>query len=266
MVKVTNTELVFTFPEVDKDATLRVHFRRVDSPTEPIGIMGSASAGVRLEAAAGRFIMYLQPGEIGSHGIRYPFAILVSIAGRNAITGVREAASALDRTPQNYVSTSPQGGIDGYFQDGQVYPFRAVPKDRTDEMPLELKVLPMKKDAVEYYKRRMGQLGYQGPKISGLTLVHGGERQCEPLYEDLCGFGDWDQEHDERAVIWIAARKPVGLGTRIPPATAGSLCLAAFHRGDNTMPVLRPRSSAATAQRRRRRLRPLRAFNDPAGR
>jgi hypothetical protein len=205
MVDVKDTELVFAFPDVNKDATLRVHFARVDSPTEPIGIGGSASEGVRLVAAVGRIIMYFQPGVTRTRGIRYPFAIIVSVGGRNAITGRDEVAAALDRSPQNYVSTPPQGGIDGYFQDGQVHPFR-VPESRAGEMRLDLKVFPMKKAAVEYYERRMGQCGYDGPKISQLTLAHGGECECEPLYEDLCGFGDWDREHDERAVIWIAGR------------------------------------------------------------
>src|SRR5437868_15304504 len=115
MVDATDTDLVFSFLDVDEVATLAVHFCGVDSPKERIRIHGSPGEGIRM-ATVGRIVMYLKPG--------YPFAVLMSVRGRNAITG--ELATTLSREPQNYFSSPPQGGIDGYFLDVQVHPFRAA--------------------------------------------------------------------------------------------------------------------------------------------
>jgi hypothetical protein len=200
MVEITDTELVFAFAEVDEEAILRVHFCGADSPKERIPIRGSTREGVRL-ATVGRFVMYLLPDVVRGWGVRYPFALLVSVRGRNAITG--ELASALGRSPQNYFSTPPQGGIDGYFLDGQVYPFRAAAVADANQTRLAINVFPMKSEALAHYKHQLQLIPGPGPMISGLTLMHGGERQCEPIYEDLCCLGDWDRSRKEQAVVWV---------------------------------------------------------------
>ena len=200
MVEVTDSDLVFSFLEVDEEAILRVHFCGVDPPNECIRIRGSAREGVWL-ATVGRFVLYLQPG-LNQPGGRYPFALLVSVRGRNAITG--EVATTLVRNPQNYFSAPPQGGIDGYFLDGQVHPFRAAPEPHASQTRLEIRVFPMKREAMDYYRGQRRLIPGPGPKINSLTLLHGGERQCEPIYEDLRCLGDWDKSHEERAVIWVA--------------------------------------------------------------
>src|SRR5262245_8198464 len=128
MAEITDTELVFSFPDVDDEAILRIHFCGAALPKERIRIQGSVGEGIRL-ATVGRFVMHLQPNvlrrdRLYRSGVRYPFAMLVSVRGRNTITG--EVTTTLTRSPQNYFSTPPQGGIDGYFLDGQVYPFRAA--------------------------------------------------------------------------------------------------------------------------------------------
>jgi hypothetical protein len=208
MIEVTDTELVFSFPEVDDGAVLRVHFCGADRPDERIPIEDSASDGIRL-ASVGRFVMYLQPNVLFRDpfnrcpsGLRYPFALLAAVGGRNAITG--EVAPALVRSPQNYFSTPPQGGIDGYFLDGQVHPFRAADVAHRNQTRLVIRVFPMKADALAHYTRQLQLIPGPGPMISGLTLAHGGERQCEPIYEDLCCLGDWDQSRQEQAAVWVS--------------------------------------------------------------
>jgi hypothetical protein len=43
-----------------------------------------------------------------------------------------------------------------------------------------------------------------GPSaLRGMTLLHGGERQCEPIYEDICNIGSWDKDHEERVLLWV---------------------------------------------------------------
>jgi hypothetical protein len=159
--------------------------------------------------------MYLQPnglrrGRLNGSGVRYPFALLVSVRGRNAITG--GVTTTLARSPQNYFSTPPQGGIDGYFLDGQVYPFRAAAETHANRTRLDFKVFPMKREALAHYKHQLQLIPGPGPRISGLTLRHGGEHRCEPIYEDLCCLGDWDQSRQEQAVLWVSDRSYTSRG------------------------------------------------------
>src|SRR5262249_49773895 len=113
-------------------------------------------------------------------------------------------ASTLVRSPQNYFSTPPQGGIDGYFLDGQVHPFRAAPAAHWNQTRLLIKVFPMKAEALAHYMRQLQLIPGPGPMISGLTLTHGGERQCDPIYEDVCCLGVWDQSREEQATVWVS--------------------------------------------------------------
>src|SRR5438309_1022444 len=127
MIEVNETELTFSFPEGDKEAILRIHFCPSGSRKERARIQGSPGGGFRL-AMEGRFVMYLLP-ELAQRdrlyrAARYPFALLVSVGGKNAITG--EVSTTLSRSPQNYFTTPPQGGIDGHFVRGRVHPFRAA--------------------------------------------------------------------------------------------------------------------------------------------
>src|SRR5262249_5295192 len=138
-------------------------------------------------------------------GVRYPFAVLLSVGGINALTGDRSTA-ALVRSPQNYFASPPQGGIDGYFLGGQVYPFRAGGESPLIRTRLEITVFPMKSEAFAYLQHRLRLIPGPGPSVRGLTLLHGGERQCEPIYEDLCCIGDWDQSQEEKATIWLTGR------------------------------------------------------------
>ncbi len=201
MVESIDTELIFSFPDLDAEAVLRVYFGGAHSPRDCIAIQGDPHEGLWL-AAPGRFVLYLQPNRRYGVGIRYPFALLVSVRGRNAITG--RVSRTLARDPQNYFSTPPQGGIDGYFLDGRVYPFRAASEAHRNPTRLEIRVFPMKAEALAHYKDQLNLVPGPGPMIHGLTLQHGGERQCEPIYEDLCCLGDWDQTQEEHAAVWVS--------------------------------------------------------------
>jgi hypothetical protein len=206
MVEINATDLVFSFPEVDEEAMLRIHFCLADSPEQRIPIEGSLCGGVRL-AAEGRFVMYLLPEFARRDRLyraaRYPFAVLVSVGGRNAITG--EPSSTLIRSPQNYFTTPPQGGIDGYFRSGQVCPFRVAEEAAANRSRLEIKVFPMKSKAFAYLKHQLQLIPGWGPSpLRGITLLHGGVRQVEPIYEDICNLGSWDRDHEDRVLIYVS--------------------------------------------------------------
>jgi hypothetical protein len=159
----------------------------------------------------GALVMHLRPKiafeefwcVTGAKKVRFPFAVLLTVGGRNALTG--EQSSSLIRSPQNYFASPPQGGIDGYFVGGKVLPFRGgevPPRERTR---LAITVFPVKKETWDHWMFQKGLSGWRPPAISGLTLAHGGERKCEPVYEDLCCIGDWDQTRPARASVWLRA-------------------------------------------------------------
>lgn len=207
MLEINQSDLVFAFPDVDEEAVLRVHFCPTNSPTERISIEGDSESALRL-AAEGPFVMYLRPNDARRDCkyrslFGYPFALLVSVGGKNAITGV--SFTTLDRSPQNYFSSPPQGGIDGYFLDGRVHPFRAVSAAALNQARLEVRVFPVKRKVMDHFRWETGLIPGRGTSVSGYTLLHGGERHCEPIYEDVCGFGSWDRDHEGRASIWIGS-------------------------------------------------------------
>jgi hypothetical protein len=207
MFRIDDNELVFAFPEVNASAELRVSFRRADPPEERVSIADPIDGGLPL-ATGGRLVMHLRPKFVhqesywtGTQTIRYPFAVLVTVAGMNALTG--EPSKSLSRAPQNYFASPPQGGIDGYFVRGVVHPFRGGGELPQESTRLDLKVFPMKSETWAALMDRRRMSGWGPAAISGLTLPYGGERQCEPVYEDLCCFGDWDQSRGESATVWL---------------------------------------------------------------
>jgi hypothetical protein len=197
MAELNKNKLVFAFPEVNPAAELCVHFRRADGSEEPVPIVNDPVDEGFLLAAQGPLVMHLRPK------VRYPFAVLLTVGGLNAITG--EPSSSLIRSPQNYFASPPQGGIDGYFAGGRVLPFRGCEASQRDRTRLEVKVFPVKSETWEHWRYQKSLSGWSHPVISGLTLVHGGERKCEPIYEDLCCIGDWDQSRAAKASIWLKA-------------------------------------------------------------
>jgi hypothetical protein len=203
MVEINETEIVFAFPDVDEEAILRIHFCLADSPGQRLRIKARPGGAARL-AADGIFTMFLQPN-VARRGPRYPFALLVSVAGKNAITGM--SSTTLDRSPQNYFTSPPQGGIDGYFRDGRVHPFRAVNEAALNQTRFEIRVFPMKSKAMAHFRFQTRLIPGPAPSaLRGVTLLHGGERLCEPIYEDICNLGSWDKDHEERS--WLQVGGP----------------------------------------------------------
>jgi hypothetical protein len=105
------------------------------------------------------------------------------VGGKNAITSV--PSSTLDRSPQNYFTSPPQGGIDGYFRDGRVYALRAVNEAAVNQKLLDIRVFPMKRKAMDYFRFQTRLIPGPDPSaLRGITLLHGGGT---PMRTDLRG-------------------------------------------------------------------------------
>jgi hypothetical protein len=211
MVELKNNTLVFAFPEVNPAAELCIHFRRGDGSGEPVPIVTEPVDEAFVLQGQGALVMHLRPKIAfeefwygsGAKKVRYPFAVLLAVGGRNAITG--ELSNSLIRRPQNYFVSPPQGGIDGYFVGGRVLPFRAGEVSPRERTRLAITVFPVKNETWEHWMYQKGLSGWTHPVISGLSLAHGGERSCEPIYEDLCCVGDWDQSRAATTSVWLRA-------------------------------------------------------------
>jgi len=199
MLQVDADHLVLSFPNVHHGAALRLDFRAPDRPDRPVALVAGTDGGFRL-SSPGRVVLHLRPDAGGSTS---PFAVVLSVGGANALTGV--AGSTRLARPQNYFVTPPQGGIDGYFSGGRVRPFVACAEEAEGRLPLDIDVIPVKADAYDYATRgrRMCGAGYGWGTT--FELPGGGERQCEPVYEDIFGLGDWDDRRRERLAVWLHA-------------------------------------------------------------
>jgi hypothetical protein len=211
MIDVKNNNLVFAFPEVNPAAELCIHFRREDGSEEPVPIVSQPDDDGFMLQGQGALVMHLRPKiafeefwyGTGAKKVRFPFAVLLTVGGRNALTG--EQSGALTRSPQNYFASPPQGGIDGYFVGGRVIPFRGGDVSPRERTRLAVTVFPVKKETWDHWMYQKSLCGWSHPVINGVTLAHGGERKCEPIYEDLCSIGDWDQTRAAKASIWLRA-------------------------------------------------------------
>jgi hypothetical protein len=205
MLEVTRTNLIVSFPEVHNRAALRLSFRKADAPKTIAGFAARHDSGFVL-GSSGRFVLHLRPRPLAGsdwecRGLRYPFAVLVSVAGTNALTG--DVANAGLTRPQNYFITPPQGGIDGYLMGGEVHPFVACGDAADDRTPMDIVVFPMKAEAFDYLARKRKLIPGPAPWGENFLLPHTGERKCEPVYENVCSLGDWDQNCQERMTVWL---------------------------------------------------------------
>ena len=193
MIQANDEELVISFPELDDEANLRIYFSKVDAFNENLRIRSFIDQSVEL-AGCGRFVVHLRPENRFS-----PFAVVMCVDNRNVITG--DDSMVLRRDPQNYFATPPQGGIDGYFLDGHVLPFHVGPAGQAHPSSLAIKAFPIGREALEFWKYNRSLSGNPHYLINDLTLAHGGPRQCEPIYEDMCSIGDWDTRHSEEFAV-----------------------------------------------------------------
>jgi hypothetical protein len=149
MIELKNDSLVFSFPDVHKDAVLAIEFQRTlripdDSKNYPLP-PGLGAFPLRhvddfaekipeswLEHGGVVFPMYQSEAMwlnfIGRWiGSGYPFAVKIATGKINAVTG-KEWKDGLGREPQDYVVVPDQPWLDGYcVEKGVIRQFVAVP-------------------------------------------------------------------------------------------------------------------------------------------
>src|SRR6476620_3722071 len=147
MLRLNNDHLVVSFPDVHDGAALLLDFRTVRQQDKSVTLRSLPEGGFIL-GTSGRVVLHLRPD---SGGFVYPFAVVLSVGGTNALTGV--AGSERLARPQNYVVTPPQGGVDGYLVGSQVQPFVACGDPADDRVPLDIRVVPMKREEFDFATR-----------------------------------------------------------------------------------------------------------------
>lgn len=152
MIELRQDTLVFSFPEVHPDATLRVSFQRtlripdddrdyalppglgefplrhVDDYAQRVPEQWLARGGVMLPMYPSEALwLSFDADWVSGRGVEYPFAIKIGAGKINAVTG-GPWSSYLHRRPQDYVVAPTQPWLDGYcVEKGLIRQFVAMP-------------------------------------------------------------------------------------------------------------------------------------------
>ena len=244
MIELKNDELVFSFPEIHKDAVLRVGFQRtlripddgkthylppglgrfplkhVDDYTYNVPQSWSLHGGVMMPMyqSEAMWLCFNSPGE-------YPFALKVAAGKINAVTG-EEWINGINRDPQDYMQVPQQPWLDGFcVEKGIIRQFVAMPlgdgytaeeqiTGKAEFGGLQIIAYPMKAESYEKYesaRRRSSPNNYdlvtecQPPYCMGPDMgLAPGGKMTQDLYEDEYRMDDWDQRSFSRCFVHLA--------------------------------------------------------------
>jgi hypothetical protein len=243
MIEMKQDALVFSFPEVHRDAVLRVDFQRTfripDDERDYSLPPGLGSFPLRhVDDFAERvpeswvrhggvvFPMYQSEAMwlCFSAPQGYPFALKVATGKINAVTG-ETWKDRLNRNPQDYVVIPEQPWLDGYcVEEGVIRQFVAMPlgvgysveeqvTGQAEHGGLQLSVYPLKKEIWERIISRRGRKSYSlmmgEPAMASVSadydmgLAPGG-RMKQKIYTDHRDFEDWDLRQTSRCFVHIA--------------------------------------------------------------
>ena len=241
MIELKADSLVFSFPEVHRDAVLRVDFQRtlripddgtdyplppglgrfpikhVDDFVERVPLEWIERAGVMLPMYQSEAVwLNLTSGD-------YPFAIKVAAGKVNAVTG-DAWEDGINRDPQDYLVVPEQPWLDGYcVERGVIRQFVAMPlgsgysaeeqlTGAAEHGGIQIKAHPMKREAYERLqeKRRREDrwmadaiLSPALPARYDMGLAPGG-RMRQEIYDDPYAFRDWDLRQSSRCFVHVA--------------------------------------------------------------
>ncbi len=238
MIELKQDNLVFTFPEVHRDAGVSIQFQRTlripdDDRTYPLP-PGLGRFPLRhvddfapnvpprwLEHGGVMLPMYQSEALWVLFRTDYPFAVRVATGKIDAGTGTA-LRPGLERDPQNYVVLPQQPWLDGYcVERGVIRQFVAMPlgagytaeeqvTGAAEHGGLQLIAHPMKAEAYERYRTRLermtlvpGEALMRTGAAGGLGLAPGG-RMRQQIFDDPYKLSDWDQEHVSRCFVHIA--------------------------------------------------------------
>lgn len=185
MIELKTDVLVFTFPEIHKEAQLRITFQRtlripdddniyplppglgsfplrhVDDFAKTVPKQWIQHGGVMMPMYQSEALwINFSSNYITKHRTEYPFAVKIATGKINAVTG-DEWQNNLSKHPQDYLVATEQPWIDGYcVEKGLIRQFVAMPlgsgysaeeqlTDKADHGGLQIIVYPMKKSVFE---------------------------------------------------------------------------------------------------------------------
>jgi hypothetical protein len=242
MIELSNDVLVFSFPEVHRDAVLRIDFQRTlripDDDRKyplppglgrfPLRHVDDHAARVPAEwLRRGGVMLPMYQSEAlwlhfaSSHG--YPFAVKVAAGKVNAVTG-DAWREELSRVPQDYVAVPEQPWLDGYcVSEGVIRQFVAMPlgsgytveeqvSGRAEHGGIQLLVQPLKREAYERMRRSVPLTSrYFGTMIAEESMLAydadmglgAGGQMSQEIYTDERDFADWDLTHRGRCFVHL---------------------------------------------------------------
>ncbi|MGD2068447.1 MAG: hypothetical protein PVI57_07155 [Gemmatimonadota bacterium] len=238
MIELRNDTLVFSFPEVHREARLRLDFQRTlripddgeDYPLPP----GLGSFPLRhVDDFAARvpeawirhggvmLPMYQSEAMWLDFTGDYPMAVKVAAGKIDAVTG--EAwDDGIHRDPQDYLVVPDQPWLDGYcIEKGAIRQFVAMPlgsgysaeeqlTGRAEHGGVQIVVHPMKAEAWMRMRREPADvmelpmpLYEAAPAALDMGLAPGG-RMRQEIYDDPHDFDVWDTRHRSRCFVHLA--------------------------------------------------------------
>jgi hypothetical protein len=238
MIELSNDVLVFSFPEVHRDAVLRIEFQRTlripdderDYPLPP----GLGRFPLRhVDDHAGRvpaewlrrggvmLPMYQSEALWLRFASRYPFAVKVAAGKVNAVTG-DPWREELQRAPQDYVAVPDQPWLDGYcVRQGMIRQFVALPlgsgysaeeqlTGRAEHGGIQLLVHPLKRAAYDRMRRSAPHVPaaesispYMALECSAAMSLGAGGQMRQDIYVDERDFSDWDLAQRGRCFVHL---------------------------------------------------------------
>lgn len=240
MIELVKNQLVFSFPEIHRDARCTIDFQRTlrlpdDNKEYPLppglgsfALMHVDDLGERLPAAwetrGGVFFpMYQAEAMWINFDSNYPFAIKIAAGKINAITG-DSWCNELHADPQDYLIIPKQPWLDGFcVSKGKIRQFVAMPLGDgytteeqltgvADHGGIQLIVYPMRAEAYQQLTasisdKVMFSRCETGRKkqdsFMSMGLAPGGLMR-QKIYEDFHGIYAWDTSIFSRCYVHIA--------------------------------------------------------------
>jgi len=237
MIELRNDRLIFSFPEVHREAILEIDFQRTlripddgsDYPLPPgLGSFPLRHVDDFAERAPGR---WLQHGGVMlpmyqseamwlnfTSPAGYPFAVKVAAGKVNAVTG-GPWNDVLQRRPQDYMVVPDQPWLDGFcVEKGVIRQFVAMPlgagysaeeqiTDTAEHGGVQIIAYPIKAECYTPTPFTLGMVGEGQPVLacheSDMGLAPGG-RMRQQIHRDSHGFENWRRDEFSRCFVHIA--------------------------------------------------------------
>lgn len=242
MIELREDRLVFSFPDVHKDAFTSIELQRTlripddgrDYPLPPglgrFPMRHVDDYSARVPASwirHGGVMLPMYQSEalwLSFNGI-YPMAVKVATGKIDAVTG-EDWTEGLARDEQDYLVVPEQPWLDGYcVEKGTIRQFVAMPlgagytaeEQLTGEAEfggIQILVYPLKREVWERERSRASRLGPMEASMRAhlvtdsfasfdMGLAPGG-RMRQEIYEDPFDFDAWDLDHSSRCFIHLA--------------------------------------------------------------